>query len=94
MFFWRLMETYWNDTGPGAGTITLPGGSLTRAQITSSPDSAAKATKLVDDLLAMMRLTVTPTTLAALYQYATASSRWERINVMLLIFLMPELHTA
>ena len=42
----------------------------------------------------MMRLTVTPTTLAALYQYATASSRWERINVMLLIFLMPELHTA
>ena len=30
MFFWRLMETYWTDTGPGAGTITLPGGSLTR----------------------------------------------------------------
>jgi uncharacterized protein (DUF1800 family) len=94
MFFGRLMETYWKDTGPGAGTITLPGGSLTRAQITSSPDSPAKATKLVDDLLAMMRLTVTPTTLAALHQYATASSRWERINVMRLIFLMPELHTA
>jgi uncharacterized protein (DUF1800 family) len=94
MFFWRLMDTYWDESGPGAGTITLPGGSLTRAQITSSPDSPAKATKLVDDLLAMMRLTATPTTLTALYDFAKASNRWERIDVMLLIFLMPELHTA
>jgi uncharacterized protein (DUF1800 family) len=93
-FFWRLMDTYWDDSGTGAGTITLPGGSLTRAQITSSPDSAAKATKLVDDMLAMMRLTPTATTLTALHTFATTSTRWERVNVLLLIFLMPELHVA
>jgi uncharacterized protein (DUF1800 family) len=93
-FVWRLMDTYWDDTGPEAGTITLPGGTLTRAQITAGPDSAAKATKLVDDLLSMMRLTCTPTTLSALYEFAKASNRWERIEVMLLIFLMPEMHTA
>ena len=63
-----------------------------RAPARHEAAGAAKATKLVDDLLAMMRLTVTPTTLAALYTFATASSRWERINVMLLILLMPELH--
>ena len=60
-------------------SITLPGGSHH-----AGPDRAdcqrqrAKATKLVDDLLAMMRLTATPTSLAALYTYAQSVSRWER----------------
>lgn len=94
MFFWRLMSTYWNDTGPNAGVITLPGGTMTRAQIVATADDKAKAKKLVDDLLALMRLTSTSESLAALYAFSQSVTRWERSNVLLLIMLMPELHVA
>ena len=94
MFFWRLMDTYWDDTGPNAGVVTLPGGTITRAQIVATANDAAKARKLVDDLLAMMRLAATAESLAALYTFSQSVTRWERADVLLLIMLMPELNVA
>jgi hypothetical protein len=94
MFFWRLMDTYWDDTGPGAGVITLPGGTITRTQVVATANDKAKARQLVDEFLSKMRLTATPTSLAALYAFAENVTRWERADVLLLILLMPELHVA
>jgi len=94
MFFWRLMDTYWDDSGPNAGVITLPGGTITRTQIVATGNDMAKARKLVDDLLVLMRLTAGPESLAALYTFSQSVSRWERADVLLLIMLMPELHIA
>jgi uncharacterized protein (DUF1800 family) len=93
-FFWRLMDTYWDTTGPAAGVITLPGGTITKDQIIATGNDATKARALVDEFLAKMRLTATSTSLNALYQYATSVNRWERVNVLLLILLMPELNVA
>ena len=53
-----------------------------------------KARKLVDDLLALMRLTATSESLSALYTFSQSVTRWERADVLLLIMLMPELHVA
>jgi uncharacterized protein (DUF1800 family) len=94
MFFWRMMDTYWDDGGPGAGVITLPGGTITQAQIVATGNDKAKARQLVDEMLAKMRLTATPESLAALYTFSESVSRWERADVLLLIMLMPELHVA
>jgi len=94
MFFWRLMDTYWDDTGPGAGVITLPGGTMTRTQIVATANDMTKARKLVDDLLALMRLTATSESLNALYTFSQSVTRWERADVLLLIMLMPELNVA
>jgi uncharacterized protein (DUF1800 family) len=94
MFFWRLMDTYWDSSGPNAGVVTLPGGTLTKAEVIATGNDMAKARKLVDDLLALMRLTATPQSLAALHNFSQSVSRWERIEVLLLIMLMPELHVA
>ena len=94
MFFWRLMDTYWKTGVPNAGVITLPGGTMTQAQIVATANDKAKANKLVDDLLAMMRLTATSESLAALYTFSQSVTRWERADVLLLIMLRPELHVA
>jgi uncharacterized protein (DUF1800 family) len=94
MFFWRLMDTYWDDDGPGAGVITLPGGTITLAQIVATGNDTTKARQLVDEMLAKMRLTATAESLAALYTFSESVSRWERADVLLLIMLMPELHVA
>ena len=80
--------------GPNAGVITLPGGTITRTQIVATGNDMAKARKLVDDLLVLMRLTAGPESLAALYTFSQSVSRWERADVLLLIMLMPELHVA
>jgi uncharacterized protein (DUF1800 family) len=93
-FFWRLMDSYWDTTGPEAGVITLPGGTITKDQIIATANDATKARALVDEFLAKLRLTATSTSLNALYQYATSVNRWERVNVLLLILLMPELNVA
>jgi uncharacterized protein (DUF1800 family) len=94
MFFWRLMDTYWDDSGANAGVITLPGGTVTRDQIVATGDDKTKARQLVDELLAKMRLTATSTSRSALYKFSESVSRWERVNVLLLILLIPELHVA
>ena len=94
MFFWRMMDTYWDDSGAGAGVITLPGGTITQAQIVATGDDKSKARQLVDEMVAKMRLTATPESLAALYAFSESVSRWERADVLLLILLMPELHVA
>jgi uncharacterized protein (DUF1800 family) len=94
MFFWRLMDTYWDEIGADAGVITLPGGTITRAQVVATANDKAKARQLVDEYLAKMRITVTPTSSAALYAFAENVTRWERADVLLLILLVPELHVA
>jgi len=93
-FFWRLMATYWQTDGPDVGVITLPGGKITKDQIVATANDMTKARKLVDDLLALMRLTATSESLNALYTFSQSVTRWERVDVMLLILLMPELNVA
>ncbi len=94
-FFWRLMDTYWDDTGPQARTIVLPGGSITRDQIVGTTGATAMPPHtLVDTLLSMMRLTASGSTRAALYAYVDSRDRWSRIDVLLLMLLMPDLNVA
>jgi uncharacterized protein (DUF1800 family) len=91
-FFWRMMDTYWDTSGPDAGQVVLPGGTVTKAQVTGS--SPMPPNQLVDTLLSNMRLTPTTTSRNALYAFAQAVSKWSRMELLLLMLLMPELHTA
>jgi uncharacterized protein (DUF1800 family) len=90
MFFWNVMDGYWENE-----EISLPGGVITRTQVTGEgPGDPMDPHVLVDSLLSHMRLTPTATSRNALYAFADQTNQWERINVLLLIFLMPELHVA
>ena len=91
--FWNLTDTYWD---PGGG-VTLPGGTITRAQIAANRDSSTRSAprQLVDTFLSYMRCSrQSQTSRDALYAFAEGISRWERINLLWLIFLMPEMHVA
>jgi uncharacterized protein (DUF1800 family) len=95
MFYWNVMRTYWQSSGANAGQIVLPGGTFTRAQITGEgPLDPTPPTQLVDSLLDAMRLAVTDTTRNALYTFAQSVNQWERTDVILLMFMTPEMHTA
>jgi uncharacterized protein (DUF1800 family) len=94
-FFWNVMRTYWATSGANAGQIVLPAGTLSKAEITGEgPLSPMPPNQLVDTLLNSMWITPTDISRNALYAFAQSVSEWERINVLLLVFLMPEMHTA
>ena len=95
MFFWRLMDTYWDDAGPNAGVITLAGrndhaGPDRRHRQRHGQGAQARRRPAGDDAAdrhrRVARRARTPS--------PRASSRWERADVLLLIMLMPELHVA
>jgi uncharacterized protein (DUF1800 family) len=85
---WRTMRGYWG----GDGLIHLAGGTISRSEIEDTYRDQPEA--LVDRMLQLMRLSPTNESRQALYAFSRESNRWERNNLVSLIFLMPEMHVA
>ncbi len=88
-FAWRSMTGYWN----GDGLMRLAGGTISRTEITEGT-YRDQPLALLDRMLELMRLTLTPSTHAVLSAHSTQSERWERSDLLALIMLAPELHVA
>ncbi len=87
-FAWRSMTGYWD----GDGLIHLAGGTLSRTEIDETYRDQPVA--VLDRMLELMQVTLTPSTHAALSAHSTQSQRWERSDLLSLIMLAPELHVA
>ncbi|NNE12182.1 MAG: DUF1800 family protein [Ilumatobacter sp.] len=87
-FVWRSMRGYWGDEDP---YLHLAGGSINR-EVVQDRDSTGRA--VLDQLLVLMGLSLTPTSYDALAAFADAAQRWERIDLAHLILFSPELQVA
>jgi hypothetical protein len=86
---WRTMTGYWN----GDGLVHLAGGTISKSQIVDGY-YADKPVELLDHLLSLMRLTASPNTHAALANFSTQSSKWDRVDLVSLILMTPDLSVA
>lgn len=84
---WKTMEGYWDG-----GEIRLAGGSLTKTEI--DVDYRDRPTALVDRFLELMRIDLSPGSLAALHAYSKSGRYWERTDLTSLIFMSPDFHVA
>ena len=96
-FYWRASSDYWKQDG--TGSIKLRNGVVTQAELIDRspyPDyiPAMTGQQVVDKMLDLMEVQLTPATLQTLVSHVDAGSVWERNNALLLILLAPELHTA
>jgi uncharacterized protein (DUF1800 family) len=85
---WRSMSGYWN----GDGRIHLGRGSITRTEVEADDSGAPKA--VLDRMLDLMDLSLRSSTYDALLTYARRAQRWERSDLVMLILLAPDFHTA
>jgi len=85
---WRSMSGYWD----GDGRIHLGRGSITRTEVEADTPGAPKA--VLDRLLDLMDLSLRSSTYDALLTYARRAQRWERSDLVMLILLAPDFHTA
>ncbi len=87
-FGWRTMDGYWD---PG-GLIQLAAGTITRNEIEvtyrNQPD------QLVDRILTLMQITLSPSSREALLTFSRNAQWWERNQLILLTLLAPEFHVA
>ncbi|MEO6571714.1 MAG: DUF1800 family protein [Ilumatobacteraceae bacterium] len=84
-FAWRCMEHYWD----GEQLMRLAAGAVSRTELESSATTMAGVVLRIAQL---MQITLGPASLGALSSYT--SVRWERSDVLALMFLCPEFHTA
>lgn len=87
----RTMRGYWN----GDGLIHLGGGTISKAEIEGTyaalPNGPAQ---LVDRILSLMQVTLSPSSRQALLTFSKNAQRWERNQLILLTLLAPEFHVA
>jgi uncharacterized protein (DUF1800 family) len=84
----KAMPGYYN----GDGMIHLAGGPLTRTEVRDT--YRHRPTELVQRVLDLMQVSVTPETRLALDQYAIDAPYWERQHLVRLVLLSPDLHMA
>jgi uncharacterized protein (DUF1800 family) len=87
-FIWRSMTGYWN----GDGLVHLAGGTISRAEVESAAANAHIT--VLDRFLELMGITLGADSLGALRSYMSSISRWERVDVLALILMTPELQLA
>ncbi len=86
-FMWSTMLGFW----AGDGLIHLGGGTISRAEAEAYD---GQPEQFVDLLLARMRFTPTQTSRDVLYAHARASRWWERISMVSLVLMLPEMNVA
>jgi uncharacterized protein (DUF1800 family) len=86
-FMWNTMLGFW----AGDGLIHLGGGTISRAEAEAYD---GQPEQFVDLLLARMRFTPTQTSRDVLYAHARASRWWERISMVSLVLMLPEMNVA
>lgn len=84
-FAWRCMQGYW-DVG---GVMRLAAGAVSRTELESTSMTMPGAVLRIAQL---MQISLGPTSLSALSSYT--SVRWERSDVLALMLMCPEFHTA
>ena len=85
---WRTMTGFWEGDGLihlGAGTV-----SKQEMEVTYRDNPSG----LVDRIVALMRLKLAPSTLSALKTYASRVSWWQRVDLIVLILLTPDVNVA
>jgi uncharacterized protein (DUF1800 family) len=87
-FGWRTMSGYWN----GDGLIHLGGGAISRTEIETTYRDQPAA--LLDRIVELMQIELSPTSYAALLTFAEESEWWGRSDLIRLTFLTPEFHVA
>jgi uncharacterized protein (DUF1800 family) len=87
-FGWRVMSGYWS----GDGLIHLAAGSISRNEIEHTYRDQPVA--LVDRILELMRVELSPTSRTALTTFSEGSAWWERSDLVRLAFLTPDFHVA
>lgn len=87
-FAWASMQDYWD----GAGVMRLADGVLTRDEIEGY--YATRPVALLDRMLDLMNLTLSPTSHDALATLSGAAYFWERGDLLPLILITPEFHLA
>lgn len=86
-FMWNTMLGFW----AGDGLIHLGGGTISRAEAEAYD---GQPEQFVDLLLTRMRFTPTQTSRDVLYAHARASRWWERISMVSLVLMLPEMNVA
>jgi uncharacterized protein (DUF1800 family) len=86
-FMWSTMLGFW----AGDGLIHLGGGTISRAEVEAH---AASPEAFVDLLLSYMRVNATPASREALYAHARANPWYDRLELVGLILLLPEVQVA
>ena len=85
---YRSMKGYWS----GDGLIHLKNGTISRADVTDTWRD--QPTKVLDEILRLTDITLTPGSYDALASFSTASARWERSDLFHLVMFSPELQVA
>ena len=85
---WRSMQGYWS----GDGLIHLRNGTISRADVTDT--WADDPQRVLDEILAMTDITLTPTSYDALLAFSQNAARWERSDLFHLVMFSPELQVA
>lgn len=97
-FRWVSGRTYWQTDG----VLSFAGGDISRAEITANTYDPGTQTyipdlsnvDLLDQMLDLMRISLPAATRDEILEFADASSVWERVDMLLLILLSPEMNMA
>ena len=87
-YAWRTMPHYWD----GDGLVHLAGGTLSQTEVSTT--YLNNPAGLVDRVLQLLRITVTPSTRDALVAYTSSVAWWERNLVVTLALLSPDMNLA
>jgi len=84
-----VLGDYWDGAG-----MRLAGGTLSRAEVEATADSPAARQALVGRVADLMQIALTPSTRAALDEFAGNAAWWELHDLVELIFVSPEMNVA
>lgn len=88
-FVWRSMQDYW-----GGGALHLRNGTISYDFVNDRDRDQADYTEVLDEVLRLAELELTPASYDALASFATSSYRWELSDLFHLAMLAPELQVA
>ncbi len=85
---WRSMDGYWN----GDGLLHLKYGTIARHDVEETWED--QPLQVLDEILRLADLQLTPGSYAALADFSTNSARWQRSDLFSLVMLAPEFQIA
>lgn len=88
-FVWRSMQDYWSG-----GALHLRNGTISYDFVNDRDRDQADYTEVLDEVLRLAELELSPASYDALASFATSSYRWELSDLFHLAMLAPELQVA